>query len=171
MIKLLVIPGSLRPTSSSNQILQEIIAIIPGHVQVTRYNGIGTLPHFDDSQQAPESVLEFRKKIKDADAVLICTPEYAFGIPGSLKNAIDWTVGSGEFVGKPVGVVTASSQGDKGHAALILVLTAVSARVIGEACLVISSVRSKIDAAGMVNDPLLLQRLKEVTGILIRKIK
>lgn len=142
--------------------------MIPADVDVEVYNGIGSLPHFNDAGEAPESVNEFRMKIKKADAVLICTPEYAFGIPGSLKNALDWTVGSGEFIDKPVGLVTASSQGEKGHAALLLVLGAISAKVIAEATLLISFVRARLDDKGNVKDVSTVDNLTKVINALLR---
>lgn len=134
------------------------------------YDAVGTLPHFNDPENEPSKVIAFKEKIRLADAVLICTPEYAFGIPGSLKNALDWTVGSGEFVGKPVGVVTASSQGEKGHAALLLVLTAISAKVIDDASLIISSVRAKLDSDGKIRDKALEIKLREVVPRLMHAV-
>jgi NAD(P)H-dependent FMN reductase len=162
MTKVLAIPGSLRANSSSNFILQAIISLAPENVLIEVYNDVGVLPHFNDPKQVPSSVSEFRKKVRETDAVLICTPEYAFGIPGSLKNALDWTVSSGDFIDKPVGLVTASSQGEKGHAALLLVLTAISAWVIDDATLLIPFVRSKLDAFGNIKDQQLTNELKKV---------
>jgi chromate reductase, NAD(P)H dehydrogenase (quinone) len=170
-IKILAIPGSLRANSSSNQILKAILDLAPANVSIEVYNGVGTLPHFNDPTEAPDYVLEFRNKIRQADAVLICTPEYAFGIPGSLKNALDWTVSSSEFVDKPVGLITASSQGEKGHAALILVLTAISSRLIHEASVLISFVRAKLDGAGNIKDKALAEQLKLALDNLIKSVR
>ncbi len=143
----------------------------PDGVSIEVYSGVGTLPHFNDSQDIPEAVLRFRDKVENADAVLICTPEYAFGVPGSLKNALDWTVSSGEFIEKPVGLITASSQGEKGHAALLLTLTAISSKIIGEACVLISFVRSKLDAAGNLKDASVSNDLKKALSALINSVK
>jgi NAD(P)H-dependent FMN reductase len=63
-------------------------------------------------------VFELRNRLNNAHGVLICAPEYAFGVPGILKNLLDWTVGSGEFVNKPLAVITAATRGDKAHASL-----------------------------------------------------
>ena len=162
MKKILVLPGSLRRESSSNQIINAIVSLAPAEVTFEVSHDSATLPHFDDPQETPSSVIAFRNKIARADAVLICTPEYAFGIPGSLKNAIDWTVGSGELVGKPVGLITASSQGEKGHAAMLLVLSAVSANVHADSTLLIPFVRAKLDAGGNVKDEALTGKLRHV---------
>ena len=69
-----------------------------------------------------------------------------------MKNAIDWTVGTEEFVNKPVALITASSSGERGHAALLLVLEAVSANVISDATFIISSIRAKINESGIPKD-------------------
>ena len=167
MTKILAIPGSLRSASSSNLILSAVMGMAPTGVAIEKYDGVGTLPHFNDPEQAPEPVLFFREKITAADAVLICTPEYAFGVPGSLKNALDWTVSSREFIDKPVALITASSQGERGHAALLLTLQAISAKVIPASCLIISFVRSKLDAHGHIKDPVLSLNLKGVLNALI----
>jgi chromate reductase len=102
MINILAIPGSLRAKSSSNFILKAIIGLAPPGVSIEMFDGVGMLPHFNDPETAPEVVISFREKIKAANAVLICTPEYAFGVPGSLKNALDWTV-SCQLPGSSVG--------------------------------------------------------------------
>lgn len=170
MINIVAIPGSLRASSSSNAILKAIASLVPPGVVFEIYQGVGTLPHFNDPEEVAETVVAFRNMIKKADAVLICTPEYAFGVPGSLKNALDWTVSSGEFIDKPVGLVTASSQGEKGHAALLLTLTAISSRIINEATLLISFVRSKLDDKGNVKDPHVKNELNNVLQSLIRSV-
>lgn len=139
----------------------------PKELEFEIYNDIGALPHFNDPEFVPEKVTEFCNRIKRSDAVLICTPEYAFGIPGSLKNALDWTVGSSEFVNKPVALITASSQGEKGHAALLLVLEAISAKVIEEGSILISFVRSKLDEKGKIKDQNLEQNLRKALKALV----
>jgi NAD(P)H-dependent FMN reductase len=115
-------------------------------------------------------VLDFREQLRQADAVIICTPEYAFGVPGSLKNALDWTVGSGEFINKPVALITASSQGEKGHAALLLILTAISARVIEKSSFVISFIRAKLNEKGEFKDPQTRTSLQFAIDTLIQEV-
>lgn len=144
--------------------------MVPSNVSIEIFDGVGRLPHFNDAEEAGKEVIEFRSKIKNADAVLICTPEYAFGVPGSLKNALDWTVSSAEFVEKPVGLITASSQGEKGHAAMLLILTAISSRIIQDATLLISFVRAKLDAEGNIKDAKTKNDLQTVLNSLINPI-
>jgi chromate reductase, NAD(P)H dehydrogenase (quinone) len=166
-MKILAIPGSLRPASSSNVLLKKVATMFPSTTEVRISDLVGRLPHFDDPRDAPPVVREFRNEVATADAVLICTPEYAFGIPGALKNALDWCVGSGEFINKPVAVVTASSSGEKGHAALLLVLAAISAVTNDRTTLLISGIRAKIDSTGNIVDQKTAHDLRMLTGAMI----
>jgi NAD(P)H-dependent FMN reductase len=143
-IKLLAIPGSLRGNSSTHVVLHEIARMLPSEVDFRIYDGIGLLPHFDGPDEIPLSVQNFLDQIKSADGVLICAPEYAFGVPGSLKNALDWTVGTGDLDGKITALITASLAGDKAHEAMLHILTALSARVPEGASLLIPFIRAKI---------------------------
>src|SRR5690349_2933650 len=97
-IKLLAISGSLRPSSSNMMIIKAIGKMMPDHVDYMVYEGLGALPHFNDAPDASPALDDWKASIREADGVLICMPEYAFGVPGSFKNALDWTVSSGEFV-------------------------------------------------------------------------
>jgi NAD(P)H-dependent FMN reductase len=123
------------------------------------------LPHFSpdlDVADAPPSVASFRHQLQDADGILICTPEYAYGMPGVLKNGLDWTVSSGEFVHKPVLTMSASPfamGGEKAHASLLLTLSALSAHVIEGEMLTIPFIRKKLDAHGNLIDLATIQAL------------
>jgi NAD(P)H-dependent FMN reductase len=169
-INILAIPGSLRTTSSSNAILKVVAGMAPENVAFKIYDGLSGLPHFNDSENIPASVESFHRLIREADGILICTPEYAFGVPGSLKNALDWTVGSGDFVNKPVALVTASRVGDKAHASLLQTLTAISADIAEGGTLLISFVRSKLNGKGEVTDMATEMALQEVLNALLTKI-
>lgn len=168
MIRILGISGSLRATSSNNVILKAVAGMAAGKAEFTIYDGLGDLPHFNDSEILPPAVERFRQLLAEADAVFICTPEYAFGVPGSLKNALDWTVGTGDFVNKPVALVTASSKGDKAHAALSDTLTAISASIPEGGKLLIPFVRSKLNEKGGVSDPATMDALRSVLDALMQ---
>lgn len=163
-IKILAIPGSLRPNSSNHKIINAIQVLEVAHADMITYNDLGKLPHFDDREY--EIVEEWRNKIKGADAVLLCMPEYAFGVPGSLKNALDWTVSSGEFYEKPVALITASSSGVKAHAAMQQTLTALSAKMTDETKLLISSVRSKFNEKGELEEGTLRSVQKVISALI-----
>jgi len=168
-IKILAISGSLRPGSSNNMIIKIVADMAPEDVEIEIYNGLSSIPAFDDVDNKP--VDDLRRRIREADGVFICTPEYAFGVPGALKNALDWTVSSGDFDKKPVALVTASSVGDKGHAALLHTLTALSADVIPEATLLVSFIRAKLNAQGVITDTATAQALRSVVDNFIAHVK
>jgi len=173
-INILAISGSLRKNSSNGAIINAIAGIAPENVGITTYEGLADLPHFDpglDADAPLAVVADLRKQLRDVNGVLICTPEYAFGIPAALKNALEWTVSSGEFVDKPTALITASSQGQHAHAALQLVLGAISAKLPEEAKLLVPFVRTKINADGSVTDAVLLQSLQTVLQALIDTIR
>ena len=149
-IKILALCGSLRETSSNNTILKLISGMMPGNVEFTVYKELASIPAFDEIDNDP--VIQFRQKIREANGVLICTPEYAFGVPGALKNALDWTVSSGDFDQKPVALITASSVGDKGHAALLNTLTALGTNTVEEGTLLISFIRAKLKEGQFVDN-------------------
>lgn len=168
-INVLAISGSLRHDSSNNKIINWIASIVPGKVEFNIYDGLGSLPHFD-GEEGNDEVEKWRKAIKEADGVLICTPEYAFGVPGSLKNALDWTVSSGEFYEKPVALITASSVGEKGHASLLNTLTAITAKMNDDVKLLIPFIRSRFKTDGDL-DPATQETIKGVIDKLIHLIE
>lgn len=168
---ILAISGSLRPNSSNNTVINTAAAMLAGKANVTIYDGLGRLPHFNDSKEEYTEVTNWRKLLKEADGVLICSPEYAFGVPGSLKNALDWTVSSGELVYKPLALITAATGGDKAHAALLNTLTALSTNVTEDTSLLISYIRSKMSPAGEITDAATLLSIEKVLSSFLDLIK
>jgi NAD(P)H-dependent FMN reductase len=143
---------------------------------MTIYESLADLPHFSpdlDGENSPAPVSYLREQLRAADGVLICTPEYAYGIPGSLKNALDWTVSSGEFAFKPVAVVSSSpfhTGGEKAQASLILTLTAEAAKIVEGGTLAIPLVRAKMNGDGKISDAETRQALRAVLDALAREI-
>ncbi len=168
---ILAISGSLRSNSSNNAVINTAATLVAGEVDFIIYEGLGSLPHFDGSDDPAPEVVNFRKFVRDADGVLICTPEYAFGVPGSLKNALDWTVSTGEFVNKPVALITAATGGDKAHASLLLTLTALSARVADKGTLLLPYIRAKMNANGEVTDTATLEAIKNIMDTFINDLR
>jgi chromate reductase len=154
---LLTLCGSLRADSSNGRLLRAAVKSLPESIQVDHYDGLAGLPAFDpglDDGPGP-AVLDLRRRVKAASAVLIASPEYAHGIPGSLKNALDWLVGSGELVDKPVAVVLAStSDGAFARQALVEVLRTLSARVPDELVLGVAGIRMKLGRDGVPENAL-----------------
>ena len=106
--------------------------------------------------------MDFRQQLREAEGILICSPEYAMGLPGTLKNAIDWTVSSMEFSKKPVAVITASLSGEKAHASLVGTLLIIEAEMTAETQLLISFVKTKVSAEGKITDDETLSKIKKL---------
>jgi len=170
-MKILAIPGSIRQPSSAQQLLDEMVKLMPKGVEVNCFTGLSGIPAFDGSEPAPEAVDAFIDLLQNADGVIIVTPEYAFGIPGALKNALDWTVSSGDFYNKPTALITASSQGEKGHAAMLLVLSALGAGIDSETSLLIPFIRTRFNAAGALTDVAIIDEIKKLLEAFLFNIK
>jgi len=143
---ILAILGSTRKSSVNLQILNAIADLISDSISIQINEDLDKLPHFNpdlDNDYAPELVQVFRTKIKEADGVLICTPEYVFNLPGSLKNAIEWTVSTTVFSQKPVAIITASALGEKAHEALQLIMKTIEAKVSEQTQLLIQGLKVK----------------------------
>lgn len=110
-LSILAISGSLRAGSSNSAIVAAAERIAPEGCAVFVYDELATLPPFnpDNEEQGMSAVQAWRDSLQTADAVLISSPEYAHGVPGVLKNALDWVVGTGEFMQMPVALVNASA--------------------------------------------------------------
>lgn len=161
-MRILAISGSLRAVSTNTEVLKAAALLVPEGVEIVIFEGIGQLPHFNpDDETGPPSVAEYRAQLTAADAVLICSPEYAHGVPGVLKNALDWVVGSGEFVEKPVAIMNAQPRATHAQAVLHEILTVMSARVITEASIALPVAGRKLNAAGIVAEPGLANPLRQ----------
>ena len=154
-ITVLAISGSLREVSSNTRVLQAVQLLAPKDVHIHLYNGLAELPHFNPDLEAnePASVTELRKQVRECDGILICSPEYAHCVPGSLKNMLDWLVGGSEFIEKPVAIINASPRSTYAQASLLETVTIMSARVIKEASVAIPVWGLKLDAEGIAQHP------------------
>lgn len=137
-MRILAICGSLQAISENLRLLQVAAAAAPAEVEVLLFDGIRDLPNFNpdlDAAGAPQAVRLWRSALADSDGVLIACPEYGHSLPGALKNAIDWVIGSGELYGKAVAItaaVGARERGRLGLSALRQTLSAVSASIVSE---------------------------------------
>jgi chromate reductase, NAD(P)H dehydrogenase (quinone) len=172
--QIFAVSGSLRSGSSNHAILNFLKKMAPNDMAFTIYDRLPDIPPFDpgnDHDRPHEAVAELRNLITNADAVIICTPEYAYGIPGQLKNALDWMVSSGSFTGKLTALITASTGGENAHEALKKVLGAIDANRPEEATVLISFIRSKMDGQGNITDEQTVDNLKVVLSTVINAIK
>ena len=132
----LALSGSLRAGSYNTTALRALQKLASESVTITLYESIGALPHFNydiEMSALPEIVAQLRRQVVAADGLVIACPEYAHGIPGSFKNALDWLVGMPDFPGKPVMLVNTSPRASHAQAALREVLATMSARLVPEA--------------------------------------
>lgn len=169
---ILLLSGSLRAGSSNETVLRTAHAVAPSHIRTVRYDGLAGLPHFnpdDDVEPLPAAVVELRAAIDAASAVLICTPEYAGTLPGSFKNLLDWTVGGTEISDKPVAWVNAAApgRGQGAEATLRTVLGYTGGAIVEEACVRIPVDRQLVGADGVITDPGVHERLRDVLGALV----
>ena len=165
---ILAICGSTREKSSNKDIINFIAQLGQDHISITHFD-ISTLPFFNQDikdEQTPQIVIEFRESIRKADGVLICTPEYVFSLPGILKNALEWTVSTTVFMDKPTALITASSSGEKAHESLLLVMKTLGVKTNEDLCLLISGVKSFLNADGDITDTALIKKLQNLMNAL-----
>jgi chromate reductase len=132
-IRLLTISGSTRARSSNTALLGAVRLLAPAGVDVAEYAELARLPHFnpDDERDAlPPLVATLRDMVGGSDGLLLSTPEYAHGLPGSFKNLLDWLVGSVTFPGMPVMVLAASGASVHAPASLREILRTMSAVLV-----------------------------------------
>jgi NAD(P)H-dependent FMN reductase len=154
--------GSASENSSNLKLVNKISELTQEYFNVTVFDNLALLPHFSSElsiENTPQTILDFREIILKADGVLICTPEYVFSIPSRLKNAIEWCVATTVFSQKPLGIITASASGQKGHEELKLIMRTVEAHFTEATTLLIPGIKSKIDEEGNILDEPVLKKL------------
>lgn len=172
-LKILAISGSTRAHSSNHQLIGIIAAGNAEAIDMIHYTGLCQLPHFNpdlDNETPPPTVIAFRDQLRAADGVLICTPEYAMGVPGTLKNALDWTVSSMGFSKKPVALITASSAGEQAHASLIKTLLVIESDLPESSRLHIPFIKAKLKE-GRITDEETAKQVRAVAESLIGCIR
>jgi chromate reductase len=168
-MQILAISGSLRATSSNTAALHAARLLAPADMTVDLFGGLAALPAFNpdhDGNAPPQPVLALRAATGRADALLICSPEYAHGVPGALKNLLDWLVASLEFPGKPVALINTSPRAQHAQAQLVEILTTMNAALIPAAPVDLPLLGRNLDAGGIAADPELSARLRGVLAAL-----
>ena len=153
-LHLLAISGSLRAASSNAAILQAAALLAPPDVQIESYPNMGELPHFnpDLEDEAPALTRDLRAHVEAADGLLICTPEYVHGLPGSFKNLLDWLVSGGQLWDKPVAVLTVANRGSYANASLQEILKTLMARVSAQASVELPLSTNNVSARQIADD-------------------
>jgi chromate reductase len=173
-IKILAISGSTRKSSSNLNLIKAIADLTSEIFTTTIFDGLLELPHFNpdlDNENVPQRVVDFRRQLKEADGILISSPEYAIGDPGTLKNAIDWTISSTEFSKKPVALITASLSGEKAHNSLLGTLLIIEAQMTSDTQLLISFVKTKVSSECKITDNETLNSINKLTQSLMEIIR
>jgi NAD(P)H-dependent FMN reductase len=154
-MKILAISGSLRAESSNTNVLLAAMRLAPAGVEISLYRGVAELPHFNPDVEiatVPPIVEALRVQVQEVDALLLCCPEYAHGVPGSFKNALDWLVGIG-LNGKPVGLVNASPRSTYVNASLTEILLTMGANMVDGASVTVPLMGRPLDTAAIAADP------------------
>jgi chromate reductase len=155
------VAGSLRAASWARTLLRATAMVLPAHVGLTVWDGLGGVPLFNEDLEGgptPPAVAAMRELVARSDGLLIVTPEYSQSIPGVLKNALDWAsrpYGQSVLIGKPVAAVGTSPLPTGAASALAdvkKVITLLGAEVV-EAELAVAGVHARFDADGMISDP------------------
>ena len=170
-LRLLAISGSLRAGSSNTMLLKAACALAPPGIVVELYDGLGALPHFNpdlDVEPRPAAVADLHARIKAADGLVICSPEYARGVAGAMKNALDWMVSDEDFAGKKVALFNASPRATHALAALRLTLETMAARVIDDAALTLPLLGAPASVEGIVGDPALAHSVRTALAAMAR---
>lgn len=172
--KILAIAGSLKQNSSNLAILKHISQLLPVNYEVKIYEGLADLPHFSpdlDNEKVPSPVIDLRTEIQTSDGVVICTPEYVFSIPSTLKNLIEWCVSTTVFSEKPVALITASASGEKGHEELKLLMKTIYTKFNDETTLLIQGIKGKVNSEGKVIDNEVLLNLEILVTSFIKLLE
>jgi NAD(P)H-dependent FMN reductase len=158
----LALPGSLRGASVNAALCRAASRLAPPGLHLTVYGDLGSLPLFNPDLEMclPPAVAQFRSAIGSADALLIASPEYAHGISGVMKNALDWLVSYEAFVAKPVAVINSSPRARHAHESLREVLKTMSATVIDEASVAVPLLGSCATEDEMVSTPAVASQIR-----------
>lgn len=173
-MKILTLVGSLQRRSSNGALVALAARRAPPGVQMAPGALIGALPHYNadlDTAEPPPTVAQWRDELRAADGVLIASPEYGHGMPGSLKNALDWIVSSGEFVGKPVAATCAAQGPERGRMGLAMLtqtLRAIDATIVWSEPVIVP--RASIDPQGDITNPEVERQIDVVVSTLAAAI-
>jgi chromate reductase, NAD(P)H dehydrogenase (quinone) len=173
-MRLLALSGSLRAASTNTAALEALARLAPDGVEITLYRGLGVLPLFnpdDDEETPPSPVISLRESVRSCDGLLLAAPEYAHGVPGAFKNALDWLVASDVFPGKPVALINTAPRAFHAQSALRETLATMSARLVPEAFVALPLTGRNVDAARIAADPRFAAALRAGLDYLVEAIR
>ena len=173
-MRLFALSGSLRAGSTHGVLLRAAELLAPAGTVFDLYGELESIPPFNpdrDIDPPPAAVADFRARLRACDGVLISSPEYIHGVPGVLKNALDWTASSGEFVGKPVALLDAATRGEHARASLLETLRVLTARIVAEAALAVDFPRREATAEEIAGDPELAGKIRAALAAFARAVE
>jgi chromate reductase len=173
-MNLLTVSGSLRAGSSNLRLLEAVQLLAPAGNTVTIRAPLDDLPYFNPDVEAvglPPVVANWRSAIADCDALLISTPEYVHGLPGVMKNALDWLVGGMEMDQKPYAILNATPPGEYAQASLMEILNVLGGRHVRSASIEVPLRGSRLDAAGIAAHPDFSAKIRRMFTALEQHVK
>jgi chromate reductase, NAD(P)H dehydrogenase (quinone) len=162
-MRILGLSGSLRAASINAMLLRATARLAPADIDISIFNGLGALPLFNPDLEGsrPRSVVAFHRAVATADALLFASPEYAHGVSGTIKNALDWLVGFEPFANKIVAVFNASPRAHHADDALRETLRTMAAVIVEPASITIPLLGAGLDEAAMVATPFIAGAVRE----------
>lgn len=162
-MSILALSGSLRRASYNSVALEALHALAPESVEIEIFGGVGDIPLFnpDLEENLPPAVTALKTALARADGLILASPEYAHGISGVMKNALDWLVSGEEFVNLPVALINTSPRASNAQAALREVVTTMSGIIVDEACVAVPLLGSGLDTGGVLANPAISASLRE----------
>jgi NAD(P)H-dependent FMN reductase len=170
----LALSGSLRLESGSTALLRAAALLVPPGIRLVPFNGLGGMPPFNpdlDRDPLPVAVGNLRARIAAADGVFICSPEYAHGIPGVLKNALDWLVGGIEILAKPVALLNPSPRAIHAQASLVEVLRTIGADLVPGGLVTVPLIGRNLDAASISAVPELAALIRGALSAMVAAVE
>jgi chromate reductase, NAD(P)H dehydrogenase (quinone) len=180
-VRILLVSGSSRAGSTNAAVLHTAAEVAGDEVETVVYPGIGELPLFnpdDDREGIPVDprVAEMRREVAAADALLICTPEYAGALPAAMKNLLEWTIGDAGTYQKPVAWINASGAAAPtgaadAHESLRKVLGYAGADIVDAACARIPVDRALVGDDGLISDTEVRSQIADVVERLAGSVR
>jgi chromate reductase len=160
-LNIVAVSGSLRAASANTALLRAASGMAPPGVELLVYDEVGELPHFNPDREGepPAVVARWQTLLLGCDAVLLACPEYAHGVPGAFKNALDWVVGTVGLEDLPVALINTAPRAGHAQAALAEIVTTMGWRLVADACVTIPVARKGVLLADIGRDPQFAQPL------------
>jgi chromate reductase, NAD(P)H dehydrogenase (quinone) len=162
-MRILGLSGSLRAASINARLLRATAQLAPIGIDISIFNGLGDLALFNPDLEGsrPANVVAFHRAVAEADAVIFASPEYAHGVTGTIKNALDWLVGFEPFANKIVAVLNSSPRAHHADDALRETLRTMAAVIVESASITIPLLGAGLDEPAMVATPSIAGAIRE----------